>query len=133
MRSETKKENKMGRYYNGDIEGKFWVAVQSSDDADFFGQAGEPNEINYHFEKENIIEVKEKLLECLKVLGSSKPKMDKFFKINDFYNNEMLYKEYGWTEEETRKNLEWYARYELGKKIYKHLKNNDDCYFSAEL
>jgi len=123
----------MGRYYNGDIEGKFWVAVQSSDDADFFGQAGEPNEINYHFEKENIIEVKEKLLECLKVLGSSKPKMDKFFKINDFYNNEMLYKEYGWTEEEARKNLEWYARYELGKKIYKHLKNNDDCYFSAEL
>ena len=82
----------MGRYYNGDIEGKFWVAVQSSDDADFFGQAGEPNEINYHFEKENITEVKEKLLECLKVLGSSKPKMDKFFKINDFYNNEMLYK-----------------------------------------
>jgi hypothetical protein len=29
----------MGRYYNGDIEGKFWVAVQSSDDADFFGQS----------------------------------------------------------------------------------------------
>jgi len=27
----------MGRYYNGDIEGKFWFAVQSSDDADFFG------------------------------------------------------------------------------------------------
>ena len=31
----------MGRYYNGDIEGKFWFAVQSSDDADFFGQQGE--------------------------------------------------------------------------------------------
>jgi predicted DNA-binding transcriptional regulator AlpA len=86
-----------------------------------------------HFEKENITEVKEKLLECLKVLGSSKPKMDKFFKKNDFYNNEMLNKEYGWTEEETRKNLEWYARYDLGRKIYKHLKNNDECYFSAEL
>ena len=27
----------MGRYYTGDIEGKFWFAVQSSDDADFFG------------------------------------------------------------------------------------------------
>ena len=133
MRSETKKENKMGRYYNGDIEGKFWVAVQPSDDADFFGQAGEANEINYHFQKENITEVKEKLLECSNVLGNSKPKMDKFFKINDFYNNEMLYKEYGWTEEETRKNLEWFARYQLGKKIYQHLKDNDECYFSAEL
>ena len=25
----------MGRYYHGDIEGKFWFAVQSSNDADF--------------------------------------------------------------------------------------------------
>ena len=27
----------MGRYYGGDIEGKFWFGVQSSDDADHFG------------------------------------------------------------------------------------------------
>ena len=27
----------MGRYYSGDIEGKFWFAVQDSDDAEFFG------------------------------------------------------------------------------------------------
>ena len=32
----------MGRYYNGDIEGKFLFAVQSSNDADFFGQRGKP-------------------------------------------------------------------------------------------
>jgi sugar phosphate isomerase/epimerase len=44
----------MGRYYTGDIDGKFWFAVQSSDDADFFGQSGEPLEINYSFYKENI-------------------------------------------------------------------------------
>ena len=31
----------MGRYYNGDIEGKFWFAVQSSDCADRFGSIGE--------------------------------------------------------------------------------------------
>ena len=30
----------MGRYYDGDIEGKFWFGVQSSDDADFFGSKG---------------------------------------------------------------------------------------------
>ena len=36
----------MGRYYNGDIEGKFWFGVQSSDDGDFFGSKGEePNHI----------------------------------------------------------------------------------------
>jgi hypothetical protein len=123
----------MGRYYTGDIDGKFWFAVQSSDDADFFGQSGEPLEINYSFYKENILEVKEKLLQCLKVLGNAKPKLDKFFKRNESYTNERLGKEYKWTEEETRKNLEWYARYDLGRKIYKHLKDNDACYFSAEV
>ena len=123
----------MGRYYDGDIEGKFMFGRQSSDDADFFGQIGEPNEINYHFQKENIKEVKEKLLECLKVLGDAKPKIDKFFIKNDSFNNEMFQSEYGWNEEKTNNNLEWYARFELGKKIYKHLKDNDECYFCAEL
>ena len=41
----------MGRYYNGDIEGKFWFAVQSSDDADFFGQQGEARFLNYYFDE----------------------------------------------------------------------------------
>ena len=27
----------MGRYYSGEISGKFWFAVQSSNDADYFG------------------------------------------------------------------------------------------------
>ena len=27
----------MGRHYDGDIEGKFWFAVQSSDDGEYFG------------------------------------------------------------------------------------------------
>ena len=30
----------MGRYYCGDIDGKFWFAVQSSNDADNFGVQG---------------------------------------------------------------------------------------------
>ena len=29
--------NKMGRYYHGDIQGKFWFGVQSSSDASHFG------------------------------------------------------------------------------------------------
>ena len=34
----------MGRYYSGDIDGKFWFAVQPSDDANYFGVEGErPN------------------------------------------------------------------------------------------
>ena len=36
----------MGRYYSGDIEGKFWFAVQSSNAADRFGGIVKP----YYFE-----------------------------------------------------------------------------------
>ena len=39
----------MGRYYTGDIEGKFCFAVQSSYAADRFGFEGTPSYINYHF------------------------------------------------------------------------------------
>jgi len=31
----------MGRYYTGDIVGKFWFAIQSSDDASHFGASPE--------------------------------------------------------------------------------------------
>jgi len=44
---------KMGRYYHGDIEGKFWVAVQSSGDADFFGVEGTYHYLDYYFEKKD--------------------------------------------------------------------------------
>ena len=45
----------MGRYYNGDIEGKFWVAVQASNAADQFGVEGTaPESLEYYFYEENI-------------------------------------------------------------------------------
>lgn len=40
----------MGRYYSGDIEGKFGFGCQSSDAADQFGSHGqEPSELHYYF------------------------------------------------------------------------------------
>ena len=55
----------MGRYYNGDIEGKFWFAVQSSDDASFFGgNAYEPNYINYEFDEDDIESLELGLQKC---------------------------------------------------------------------
>ena len=46
--------DKMGRYYNGDIEGKFWFAVQSSNDADYFGVEGDARFLNYYFTEEDL-------------------------------------------------------------------------------
>ena len=52
----------MGRYYSGDIEGKFWFAVQSSNAADRFGSIGyEPDYLEYYFNEDNLPDVQKEL------------------------------------------------------------------------
>ena len=47
----------MGRYYEGDIDGKFWFGVQSSDDGEFFGATEqESNCIEYYVDREEFEE-----------------------------------------------------------------------------
>ena len=123
----------MGRYYNGDIEGKFMFAVQSSDDADFFGVAGfQPERLEYYYEKENIKDVEKGIEKCNKKLGAWKDMIDDFFDKNEYYNDETV-KANGWDLESFRSMLVWYARLHLGEKILKCLKETDQCYFEAEL
>lgn len=124
----------MGRYYSGDIEGKFWFAVQSSDDASFFGgEESEPQVINYEFEQEHKKEVEKGIAECINKLGKYKNKLDEFFNKHDGYNDEMIVKEFEIPEKKVRELLEWYARLELGEKILKCIKEKGSCYFEAEL
>ena len=123
----------MGRFYNGDIEGKFWFAVQPSDDADFFGVVGtQPEELNYSFEKEDLSKVEEGIKTCLKELGENKELLDNFFKDRDGYNEEMISKECRISEEKVKGLLRWYARLELGIKIRDCIKKQDYCNFTAE-
>lgn len=118
----------MGRYYDGDIGGKFWFAVQSSDDADFFGVTGyQPEQLEYEFEEEDLPNVESGIVKCKNALGVQKSKMDKFFKDNNGYNDEML-KKAGLDPN----LLGWYARLELGEKIRDSIKTNGHCYFTAE-
>lgn len=124
----------MGRYYSGDIEGKFWFAVQSSDDADFFGVTGyQPEHLEYEFEEENIDDVKKGIARCYDKLGLKKEALDLFFEKHNGYNNEMLVEEkIVATKEEAQELLRWYARLELGEKILASIKTNGHCYFDAE-
>ena len=51
----------MGRYYDGDINGKFMFAVQSSSAADRFGSEGHNNYLEYYFDEEHLPTIKEEL------------------------------------------------------------------------
>ena len=126
----------MGRYYNGDIEGKFWFGVQSSADADFFGASGtEPNQyLNYRFDKgDHLKSIKKGIKECEKKLGTWKEKLDKFFKDNNSYNDKMLEDQLGLKEEKSKEFLEWYARLELGEQILDCVLKKGECSFESEL
>jgi len=126
----------MGRYYNGDIEGKFWFGVQSSDDGDFFGSKGEePNTfLNYHFSKdEHLKDIKKGIKECEKELGTWKEKLDKFFKDNNGYNDKMIEDQLGLKKEKSKELLKWYARLELGNQILECVMKQGECSFEAEL
>lgn len=124
----------MGRYYSGDIEGKFWFGVQSSDDASFFGgEMYEPSEINYVFGKDDLEGVNEGIKTCKKELGKNKKKLDDFFSKNHMYNEASINEQTGISIGEVPSLLKWYARLELGIKIRDCIKKNGYCQFTAEL
>ena len=124
----------MGRYYSGDIEGKFWFGIQASNDADFFGSEGHYGYLHYHFDDSQIKDVEEGIAKCKRELMGWVRKLDKFFKENMGYNDEMLMKGLGTKDRrENQHLLEWYARLLLGRKILKCLKENEYCSFEAEV
>jgi len=138
----------MGRYYHGDIEGKFWFGVQSSTDADFFGVDGEPRYYSYYFEKENLPKIEESIEKCKNALGSLLEPLNNFFEEKNGYNDKMLVdylnerrkdifpyldKSDKFKEEEIRGHLKWYARLELGEQILGCVKEKGYCNFEAEL
>ena len=124
----------MGRYYNGDINGKFWFAVQNSDDASFFGGSqSEPNFINNYFDKEDLPTIEKGIKECKKNLGKYEKELNRFFKKANFYNDEQIAKKFQKTTEEIKELLTWYARIKLGEKIHRCVKKNGNCSFEAEI
>tara|TARA_R110000824_G_scaffold78892_1_gene198866 strand:+ start:206 stop:577 length:372 start_codon:yes stop_codon:yes gene_type:complete len=123
----------MGRYYNGDIEGKFMFAVQSSDDADFFGVQGQEAYLHYYFDKDHMTTIDKGIKTCTDTLGSWNEKLDKFFKENNGYNDEMLEKQIGLIQNKSKEVLTWYARLQLGRQIKKCVEETEQCSFQAEL
>ena len=127
----------MGRYYHGDIEGKFWFAVQGSTDANFFGgEEYQTEEMNYFFDKGDLDDIKEGIKICKDKLSKNKKRLDKFFDTNDGYNDSILH-DYWFKEYQdhinVNRDLQWYARLLLGEQILECVEEDDSCAFTAEL
>ena len=125
----------MGRYTIGDIEHKFWFAVQNSDAADRFGVTGEqPSELYYCFNKdEHLDTVRIELTLIKNKLGKNLEKLDKFFEGTFAYTDKQLADYLGKTDKEVELLLKDYADLILGNKILKQLETTGSCEFTAEL
>ena len=119
----------MGRYYSGDIDGKFWFAVQSSSAADRFGVVGfQPERLAYYFSSEALEGVETEIKNIETKLGDKLEVIKKFFADHNSYNDTML-KE----AEITKEELKEYADLCLGIEIRDCIKENGQCEFEAEM
>ena len=114
----------MGRYYDGDINGKFMFAVQSSAAADRFGSEGHNNYLEYYFDDEHLPTIEEELA----LLKEDFEKVEEFFKDRNSWTDEIA--EAAGISREMMSN---YADYHLGKQIFDCVKENGQCLFQAEL
>jgi len=116
----------MGRYYSGDIDGKFWFALQSSDCADRFGVRGEsPNRLEYYFDSDHLPSVEKEIKKIENKLDIDK--VENFFKKHDSYDDEMLGE-----DNISREEVREYADLLLGRQIRDCIKETEQCFFEAE-
>lgn len=122
----------MGRYYNGDIEGKFWFGVQSSYAADRFGVSGiEPSYIDYYFSNDDLPSVEEEIANIENKLSNYKHLLDNFFAMHDGYTKDQINAYLNVSDASSI--LEDYADLHLGIKIRDCIIANGQCEFTAEL
>ena len=141
----------MGRHYDGDIEGKFWFAVQSSDDGEYFGAIDITEEntdsdyhdgfVDYVIYFSDIDRVKAGIDLCKRQLRGNYSILNEFFLSNKGYNDEMIIKHYQKTrgihinEGFLREQLTIFARLDFGTQILLYFNENpgEDCHFTAEM
>ena len=123
----------MGRYYNGDIEGKFWFAVQSSNDADFFGVEGTSDFLHYHFNEDDLPNIRKGIETCYAELGSYLMRLESYFEQTNGYTDKELAEHLKISEKKLTDFLQWYARLELGQQIRSCVERTGECRFEAEL
>lgn len=119
----------MGRYYNGDINGKFMFATQPSNAGErFYAKELESQFIPYCVRRERYDDIVKELESINK---DAIKRVTKMFGSEVGYNYDIM-KKYHVSEIDLRE----YADYQLGMKIKEFFDENpdrNDCYFEAEL
>jgi len=128
----------MGRYYTGDIEGKFAFGVQSSNAADRFGVIGQtPNFIEYYYNEDDLEKLQEELKNIEDAFGEHKTALKTYFDLYKTQDDAPLsfdsYIQEGSLPELTDNQLSEYYDYVLGRKILDCIKETGSCTFDAEL
>tara|TARA_R110002020_G_scaffold47639_5_gene135489 strand:+ start:2882 stop:3247 length:366 start_codon:yes stop_codon:yes gene_type:complete len=121
----------MGRYYSGDIEGKFAFAIQSSQAPERFGaRECEPSYMDYYVSPDSVDEVRKEVQSIETKHADQIKHIEKMFDENNGYNDSTMEK-YG----VTREGLSEYADLRLGRQILEYLEDNphDGCSIQAEL
>ena len=128
----------MGRYYEGDIEGKFVFGAQSSTAADRFDVEGEiPGYVDYTFGKDDLISLEAEL----KLIEDKMNEQGYYLKTYyDLYGVEdeveITFEEYlkkGNKKPLNKEQLLEFFDYRIGKKIQACIKEQGSCSFTAEL
>jgi hypothetical protein len=117
----------MGRYYDGDIYGKFWFGLQSSAAADRFGCEGTATHLEYYFDEEELPKIESEIKSIEDAIDEKKIE-SYLYGDEGRYTKETL-EQNGITETQ----LGEYADLLLGRKIRDYVKENGECQFSAEL
>ena len=128
----------MGRYYSGDIEGKFVFGSQSSAAADRFGVAGHtPGYLEYYYDETNLDDLETEL----KLIEDEMGEHGEYLKVYyDLYGSnddvQITFEEYlkkGDKKPLNEEQLLEFFDYRIGKKIQECIKEQGNCSFTAEL
>ena len=122
----------MGRYYSGDVEGKWAFGVQCSTTPDKFGAVEhEPYMIEYTFYRHNLDFAKNKMKELEAGLGGNLQKIIDFFSVNNGYHDAKLI-EAGIDPQDLGAYFDWC----FGKQVLDFFEANpdeDECNIDSEL
>lgn len=126
----------MGRYYEGDIEGKFAFGSQGSNAADRFGVIGMPDSLNYFFDKSDLEDLENELHKIEDSFKGHRQALITYYDLFNLYDDTISFTQYinkaGLPPLDIEQVSE-YNDYHLGRKILKSIKDQGSCSFTAEL